>query len=520
VKVMTARRPPIARRLRLRLLVAAFAFAASIPQAVALGRAEEEKVQAVVKSSKKWVFFVAAFDTADLPPSQRLIGELSAGRLKRAIEAVEVRKRSREEIETYADYADAEAREAAGKDLGEKRTTRAGLLYDGNADWKYGKELKKADAAVLSAEEKLREVEALRSRVEGEGAVTLSEKNAQGALPPPPKAAEVTLFCRENGLDALLTGSVEPYYGRMRLRMQLYSRFLRTGMYEDEVIFSSEDRETAFAELEGRLSAFIGGAVPAALSISTEPQEADIVVDGKLIGHGYVGPMEKRPAPTKIEASAPLYESAELTVELASDEHSKVSIALKPLEMEELEIEAVGTAEAKDVAVRLGALYAGNVPLVLSLPSGEMSYITVETGDGLGASAVVAEGGRLVLELKPLPGPAAKPVEKARRGFYGAFGRFSIALPIAFFMSGLALVYENAAIWSGDADMQEKGESTRSIANAAVTVAVCFFAEAAVRFGFYIHAANERATSLVRPQRQTERQRDAQKVGQSPEKGR
>jgi hypothetical protein len=514
---LPARRSRRPRLISARLLAAVITFAAVVPEAFAFGRSEkdDEKESSELAASKEWVFCVTAFDSSELPVTQRLIAEISAWRLARVLESVGRRSRSPEEVGAYSDYADAEAREAAGKQLAEKRDARAALLYQGNPGWKYRKELKKADAAVELAEEKLARVQKERSHIEIEAEVVLSKKNEDGALPPAPKAAALPLFCKENKLDALLTGSVTPYYGRMRLKTQLYSRYLRKIIHEDEIVFSSEDREAALAELEGRLRSAVSGSSPAALAISAVPEDADIVVDGKLLGHGAVGPIEKNPEPTKIEVSSPLYETADTTIELASDELTKVSIALKPLLMNELSIsairppgseentviEAAGTAEVADVAVRLGALHMGTAPVVLAIPQDKMAFVSLETPDGLGASAVVAEGGQLVLDLKPLPGPEAKPVEKARRKFYNAFGRFSIALPIAFFMSGIALGYENAAIWGGDPDMQDRAESARSYANAAVGVTVAFFADAALRCVVYLRTANQRATPLVKPMR-------------------
>jgi hypothetical protein len=66
-------------------------------------------------------------------------------------------------------------------------------------------------------------------------------------------------------------------------------------------------------------------------------------------------------------------------------------------------------------------------------------------------------------------------VEKARKKFYNAFGRFSIALPISFFLSGVATGYENAAVWGGEAEKEDAAETSRKIANVAVAVTVGFF---------------------------------------------
>jgi hypothetical protein len=253
---------------------------------------------------------------------------------------------------------------------------------------------------VEEAEKTLAQVEGRRARVEIEGRVVLSEKNKDGVLPPKPTPAAIPVFCKENKLDALLTGSVAPFYGRLRLSIQLYSRFLRRVIHEDEVVFSSEDREAALVELEGRLKTAVGGLSPAALAVSSEPLDADIVVDGSLVGHGEVGPIEKYPAPTKIEVSAPLYETAEVTTDLASDELKRVSVRLRPLELVDLTVETdataiepVGQAEAADVAVRMGSMYVGSAPLTLAVNSGRMVYIAVETKDGRGARRSSPRGG-------------------------------------------------------------------------------------------------------------------------------
>ncbi len=524
--------PPRARHPAAASLAAAFLLPLAVfvaAEARAMGEPEKAEEEAV-EASKEWVFCVTDFDAAELPPSQRLIGEVSARRFARSIESVGLRRRSAVEVAAYADSSDADAREKAGKALAEKRNARAALLYKGDPTWKYRKELAAAEAAVREAEERLKSAETTRSRVETEAKVRLSEKNKDGALPSPLKNVDIPVFSAENGLDALLSGSISPYYGRLRLRLRLYSRYLRQVIHEDEVVFSGEDREAALAELESRLKAAVGGIAPAALSVRTENADADIVVDGKLLGVGSAGPVELFPAPARIEVSAPLHETAERTVDLASDELTTVSIALKPTAVSALSVEArgaepaaspaaessaspspepiapspepiapAGTAEAADVAVRLGALYAGPAPIVLSVPEDRLAYVEVATADGRGASAVVSRGGRLVMDLKVLPGPDDRPVEDARKKFYGAFARFSLALPVAFFLSGMATMYDDAVTWSGDADKAATAENYHTVANVAVTATVCFFLETAFRCVRYLRAARSGATPLVRP---------------------
>ena len=136
------------------------------------------------------------------------------------------------------------------------------------------------------------------------------------------------------------------------------------------------------------------------------------------------------------------------------------------------------------------------------VPAGQYRYIRVDTPGGLTGEAIVkgAAGGDVrIIELpgRRLPGRNEKPVEEKRRKFYGAYGRFWIALPAAFFINGLAQTYAYSYNASrGSQAMYDRAMNSYYISIGAWIVAGTFLAETLVRMGIYVHTASEESIPL------------------------
>jgi hypothetical protein len=211
--------------------------------------------------------------------------------------------------------------------------------------------------------------------------------------------------------------------------------------YEDNIIFSIEDTQTALNEVAIKLVAVISGAPSGALTIRAEPADALILVDGAFAGIGEVSAMEYPPGEVVIESYADNHEVFSTKLEINSGELADLFINLSPLALEALTVDTPET----DAALYRGALYVGQTPFTLDVPFNQTEYFYMKNDDG--EAKVVVSGGATELvniELQPFSDPEEQRVAQARRAFYNAFGRFWIALPIAVVFGAMATAEGNA----------------------------------------------------------------------------
>jgi hypothetical protein len=139
----------------------------------------------------------------------------------------------------------------------------------------------------------------------------------------------------------------------------------------------------------------------------------------------------------------------------------------------------------------------------LYVPQGQYRYVRVDTEDGLTGEAIILgspqEDGEVrivTLEPRKLPGRDDKPVEVKRRKFYGAYGRFWVTLPIAFFLHGLSKTYTDSYYSSASPNLYDKALNAYYVSTGAWIVAGVFLAESLIRMGIYIHSASKESVPL------------------------
>jgi len=147
--------------------------------------------------------------------------------------------------------------------------------------------------------------------------------------------------------------------------------------------------------------------------------------------------------------------------------------------------------EDPDLAGKQAGFFSVHVPI------GQYRYIRVDTEDGLTGEAIVKGGGTpgetriITLQPRKLPGKDDKPVERARKKFYGAYGRFWITLPVAFFVNGVyqgfLISYQN----TGNPDMFNNATTSYYISIGAWSLTGVFLAETLVRMFVYVHTGTK-----------------------------
>jgi hypothetical protein len=454
------------------------------------------------------------------------MGDTVTRNLAAALLNLDVRFRQDEESAYYRDYAWTKSKAAAAKALEAERNRRDLLIYEGNASWKYRKNLRASEEAVARLEEELAKTEERVPLVEMKPEIKLTEGNINGSWPAPPAPGGEYLFCTGQKADAFLTGSLSEYYGRVYLAIRVYTIHTGTYSFEDSVLFSSADFDRAMDEISGRLAAAVSETLPSGILIQTDPEGAIVTIDGSYAGVDEVH--THSPGTVEISVKADNYIPALFPLPLNAGELAELFINLTPLGYSALEVQVPAEPGSH---VYVGSLYAGDTPLTLRLPKLDFSYISVETPEGETGSIVFRDD-RLVKGSAHFThtdaGPSAafttrtpvlpeeKRVDKARRGFYGIYGAFWFILPAALLTSGIAGSYihsHNSVVlgqrYTDDYEMRKSiydraltAQRVRVLSNVAwgTALGLTFF-----QIFRYLYVSGEDATPIVKaPEKRTE----------------
>ncbi|MDR1420812.1 MAG: hypothetical protein LBI86_10590 [Treponema sp.] len=393
---------------------------------------------------REWTLCISAFDVSDLSPSRRIIGDVIMRDLVSSLGRVERRVRGDSEYGWYAGYAHSREKSAAAAALAAKLEERGALLYRGDPRWKYRRDLAAIDKEIKKLEDELEETERNIPPVDREPVFVLAGDNLNGKFPPPPEPGTEYRFCRDGKADALLSGSVSEYYGRVYITLRLYTVYSGGWIYEDSIIFSPEDISGASDEIADRLAAAVSGSRAAVIAVRAKPPEAEIAVNNSFAGRGVMPEREHVPGKVTVIVSAENYRSETVETELEEGMRTDIGVTLMPLDLSFVRLSVPGKA---GVIVYRGAFYEGDAPLSFGIEAGGIEYFSVESSEGETGSVVFLNSGlvnsvreetEIFLATAAPPRPGQHDVEEARRKYYGAWGRLWIALPAAFLISGLA----------------------------------------------------------------------------------
>jgi hypothetical protein len=456
------------------------------------------KTEVPVPLNAEYVFCITTFDVSGLPQAQAGLGQILQNRLASRLGGIDRRVRTSEELIRYEERAFSQARDGVISQLAAKRRERDELLFKGLPRWKYNKELRRVDKEIKELEAVFVKTENETIRIEERPLFVLSEES----FPPPPLPGGEEAFLNAQKADAFLSGKLSSYYGRIYAELRIYTRD-SSFIFEDAVIFSYEDMNAAADDLANRIEEAAAGTARSVLTVAAEPEDARIIVNGKLVTNKE--PVLLNPGAVSVLASAEGYENFSGSLELVSGEKAETGVTLSPVASEILKLPVPGAK------IYIGALYVGTVPpggdLEISVPRDRYRYINVETEDGKRGEVIVfgeqrAEDQRFI-EINPkiIPGRDEKPVEKRRRQFYGAWGRLWVTLPLAFLLDGLTNSYATAYIAAANSgrhsqEMWDSYWTSYYISRGAMIAAGIFGVESLIRLIIYINTANQEAVPL------------------------
>ena len=446
------------RKSRICSIVLLFMFLAAVPSLYAFGRREE--VPELQPVNTEFVLLITAFDVSALAPARQLMGETVMRNLAASLSKVNYRFRGEEEIAHYRDYAWENSRAAAARELQAKRNERDLLLFRGEAAWRYRRDVRAIDAAIVELERQMAEVSALAPVVEERPVFSLSERNRDGVFPPPPAMGEELRFAAAQGVDAFLVGSLSEFHDRIYLEARVFTLHTNSFSYEYSILFSSADLVMAMDEISNSLVAAVSGALPAGIIVHATPPDATVLIDGVLAGRAGMDMHTHFPGEVEIEIRADNYAPVLFPLTLYPGELAEVFIDLTPLSLSAFEVIVPDSPGSR---VYLGALYVGETPLMLHLPRSQFAYISVETPEGeigtfiyrddeivrgsarfASPPGVSVNGMTAIVDTRLPIAPEEMRVERGRRGFYRAYGALWFILPASLLTAGIAATYINA----------------------------------------------------------------------------
>jgi hypothetical protein len=441
---------------------------------------------------------VTAFDVSALPASRRIVGEVLATSVVNALNSLEYRLRLAPEYAYYQEAAYTRSLTEAGKRLAAKRDERDLLIFRGTPSWRYRRDLETVDRQIAELEEAYRLAEARSPEIVPKPDFRFTPGNNAGTFPPAPLPGDEYRFCGAQQADAFLTGKVSEFHHRIYLILRVYPLYSRSYLYEDSFNFSPEDLNAAVGEIGGSLTAFLEGTAPSAILVSARPDNALVLINGAFAGRGGTGVLEHAPGPVEVSVFADDHNPQTVTLDLEEGELAELQINLTPLGRSAFQVEV---PQRPGSALYRGSLYVGEPPLTLEIPWNQYEYLSVETPEGEAGRRVIqsrTEASATTFSLGYAMPQEGKPVDRSRRGFYGAYGRFWIAMPIAYMIAGVGNTYLDAYAYGRVLTLYDEALTAYWVTNGGVVIAGGFLVESLVRMVWYIYTATRDEPRLLR----------------------
>jgi hypothetical protein len=441
-----------------------------------------------------WTVVITAADISALPTARAAVGTYWNRELARSIRYIQYRVRGEDEMNYYTGNEWLKNQTKAAKDIKSKQNERDDLYYKGLADWQYKQQVKKIDDDIKKLRVTLDTAEKTKPIIEKLPKFNITTQNASGEFAQPPRKGGEMLFCTSQKADAFIASTISIYHERIYIELRLWTLYSKSYSYTDGIVFSLEDIDAASDEIIARLVDAMTGVYPTMLHVKTNPETAVIVVDGNFEGQGESGNVPHSPGDAEIMVFAPHYETARATVPLYEGDLTSVTLGLSAVPDMGFDVSIRHEIEA---SVYSGALYVGEAPARITAAEDSTIDINVITPEGKTAGTVFKISEK-PLTLNPQTPPKKNRVEKARKGFYGAWGRLWIILPLTWLAMGISDSYVYAYNNSGSSNDSDRDKvmTVYWAAGGMGILAGLFALESIGRFLWYGYQADRPVTPL------------------------
>ena len=400
------------------MLILFFSFSSLL---YARGRTEEADIKT---QNDEWILCITNLDATALTAERRTVTDVILRKLVENINAINYRTRISSEYVYYEEAAWANRRSTAARALAAKQNERSLLIYRGEPDWRYRANLSRLEADIIKLYAELEEIENNAPLVNKEPVFYLTSGNLSFQFPEAPVPGNEYRFCTSQRADAALIGTISDYHGRFIVTLRLYTIYTRSFVWEERIIFSHEDMESALEEFSRKLIIVLSGNNPGAVAVTAEPEETLVLINRAFVGRGTTDILEFPPGRITVTASAPDFESITFETDIISGELSQIKINLNPVEY--VDVEIAGNHRGRSGNVYHGAMYVGEAPLTLRLPLNYLELLEMETESG--------DTGRIVfytpdtdeisssVNIRTIRQSRQGSVDRARNLYYWAWG--------------------------------------------------------------------------------------------------
>ncbi|MDR2730438.1 MAG: PEGA domain-containing protein [Treponema sp.] len=399
---------------KLTLLI--FVFLSLLSSLYAKGKSQAEEIK---KQNDEWILCVTEFDIQSVSAEKQVIAGVITKSFVDRMKVINYRSRVSNEYAYYEEYALAKARETAAKSLANKMNERSMLVFSGDPGWKYKNNLAKLNVEIEKLNTDLEEIDSKTPLINDEPLFSLTKGNLEGEFPAAPKAGTEYKFCSDQKADAFLSGSVREFHERFYITIRMFMLYTNSYAYEDSMIFSVDDIDSALDEFAKDLIITLSGNTNALITVRAKPDDALVLINRFFAGKGEVPPLEYPQGKVSVTVSAPDYESMTVETELKSGQITEIDVELKPVNYTDVAITAA------DGSVYQGALYLGEAPLTLRLPVDTLDYIELEMENKKGKVVfqIPSDANSInTVSIKTEIPPKKGRVENARRAYYWAWG--------------------------------------------------------------------------------------------------
>lgn len=457
----------------------------------ALGRAQVQSQENQALQNNEWIFCITDFDVSSLPPGKTNISALVSRKMVERLDMINYRTRISSEYAYYEEHAWTRERSAAARQLAAKLEERSQILFKGESNWNYRRNIARIDADIEKLRAALETIENNAPLINNEPVFRLNQNNLNLMFPAAPSPGEEFRFCTTQRIDAFLSGSISDFHGRYLLSIKLYTVYTRTFVLQDNIVFSHEDLENAIDEIVRRLVIMLSGNRPAAVEINAQPAETLVLINRSFAGRGETNIIEFPPGIVTVTATAPNHDSISFETELNSGELAKINIRLNEIEYGNIEV--MGNEGDR---VYNGALYVGEAPLTLRLPINSLEYIELETQD-MQKGTVVFQTPDYADFSQTIPIRTSVPlqrgrVDKERNAYYWAWGTLWLSGITAFISYQTLLGLDGAMFVSGgyNQNMNDSLETWSIVFDVSLITAGVIGAYSIYRLIRYLHTAN------------------------------
>ena len=476
----------------------------------ALGSRETVELEPKVEKDTS-VVYICAVDTSLLPQEQQIAGHRIVHSILQLVNQTPERTRTTMESALYRDSLWREQKQSTGKALADAWGERDSLLFKGYSRQKYESELQRVQKSIRTLQEKQQYLADNPPLVASTAKLVLHKDNQNGTFAAIPADGDKNRFCGERRVDLLLSSSLKSFYNRWLFSYEVYRSVDDLILFSDSIVFSPEELDTIFDQVASSLYQVLSGSPTGAAKITTDPVSASIFVNNSFQGRGQTPVLEGPPGTLTVEITDSAFYPVEFSLEREAQSLSTATIALEPIARSALQI--IGPKD-KQLRLYINGLYSGTTPLNITLPNRVNQ--TKDSLKSLYSLRILAEDGSdsetqplpLIISSQPgtitiseemiVPKPA-HPVEQARKQFYGAFGRFWLALPVAFILNGVADTYSDSYTHSENSDLLSRARTSYYSAQGASVLSGLFLLESLYRLGSYVYIANTSSSPVIDP---------------------